>query len=157
MAASPHARRFPGLAARNSPPAPNSRRPAAARKQAHQDFGEFALPVPAHAGDAVDLALSDDELRDAQHVVPVSADGAQVRHLQDGVADRRRGLALVHDRGADDEPRELSGGDLARIGGGDRPAAAHHGHAVGEGEHVVQLVGHQHDCGAARGQSADRA
>ena len=51
---------------------------------------------------------------------------------------------------ADDHLRQLRDGDGARIGGGDGPAAAHHRDPVGVGDDLAELVGDEHDGGAAR-------
>ena len=43
---------------------------------------------------------------------------------------------------------------VARIGGRHGLAAAHHGDPVGVGDHLAELVGDEHDRGAARGDAA---
>ena len=65
----------------------------------------------------------------------------------------RRGCS---DGGADDQAGQFGDRDGARIGSRDGLAAAHHRDPVGVGDHLAELVGDEHDGGAAGGDAAHR-
>ena len=120
-------------------------------ENAHQDLGELGLAVAADAGDPVDLAGPHGEARAGR------ARHGRRRARPRSSATVRIGSPISVD-GAGTSVTLLptiirvSSGDRdgARIGGGDGLAAAHHRHPVGMGDDLAELVGDEHDGGAAR-------
>ena len=129
-------------------------RPAERLEHAHENLGELGLAVAADAGDAVDLAAPNGEARAVEKDVAVAAGAAELRDGQHRLADPLRWRRLLGDGGADDQAGQIGDRNLARIGGRHGLAAAHHGDAVGVGDHLAELVGDEHDRGAAGGDAA---
>ncbi len=117
---------------------------------------ELALAVALDAGDGEDLARVDGEAEVIdRRVAALVADG-QVRDLEHGLAGR--GHVAVHDelhRAADHHGGELFFVRLSRRRRADHLAAAQDRDAIGDLQHLVELVGDEDHRGAEVLQRAD--
>ena len=117
------------------------------------------LAVALDAGDAEDLAGA--HARARRRAPPRRARRAPTRRPSTSSTRRRlrRGRAAAAraaaDRRADHRGRRASARRASpRAHSADRPAAAHHGDAVGDRQHLVELVGDEHDGRALARRSA---
>ncbi len=119
--------------------------------QAGDGLGELGLAVSLHAGEGDDLAGADLEVDMVDHGQPALVDDGEILDLEDGLS--RRGRLLAHhelDRRPDHHRGQLLLARLGRRRRADHLAEAHHGDAVGDGEHLLQLVGDEQDRAARR-------
>ncbi len=115
---------------------------------------QLALPVALDAGDAEDLAGAHRQRHAAHRRRAARAGDVEVAHLEHGVADLGRSLLdAQQDRAPDHGARDVGGRQPAALHLGHHRAAAHDRDPVGDGEHLVELVGDEHD-GHALGHQA---
>ncbi len=114
--------------------------------QAGERFDQLGLAVAVDAGDADDLAGANLE-RHAAHFLDAAVVGhPQVLDLQQNVADlRRRLFDAQEDVAPDHGPGERLLGRPVALNGLDRLAATEDGDAVGDLEHLAELVGDEDD------------
>ena len=153
---------WPGAARRahavTSPVPPISTAPASAGAHAHQRLGQFGLAVAADAGDAIDLAARAGRAARRSTVTCPSARAAATalereHRRADRLATALGAPAAARRRSARSGPAAISSAAVTVA----TAAAAHDRDPVGEAAHLVQLVGHQHDGGAARRQARARS
>ena len=123
--------------------------------QAHDRLDQLALTVGVHAGDADDLARAHVEGDAAHGGQPAVVTGREAGDLQQRLAGLVVGLLDAQQHVAPDHQRRQRA--LGRALGGDgvdHLAAPQDGHAVGDVEHLVELVGDEDDRRALLGQRA---
>ena len=122
---------------------PSSIGPGGAGAHAHDRLDELGLAVALDAGDAEHLARVDVEadVVEQRAAVRRRAGSRLLDRQQHLVGDRRRLGARRGQLGADHQLGELAGGDVVGADRGDGGAATDHGDLVGDGEHLVELVG----------------
>ena len=129
--------------------------PRGERDRAEQGAEQLGLPVALHPGDADDLAPADAERHVIERRAP-TLDHRQTLGLElDDVGDR--GFAGLRRRqvGADHQLGQFVGGDRRWVGDlGHGLAGADHGDRIGDGEHLVELVGDEDHGGALGGEAA---
>jgi len=128
------------------------------RPQPGERLGELALAVAGDAGDADDLAAAHRERDAAQRGQTAVALGVQVVGLEYHLP-RRPGARLATvllDLAPDHQRRQGLGGRARRRRGRDDAPAAQHRDAVGDLEHLVQLVRDEDDRAAVGGHGAQR-
>ena len=149
------------IAARGSPPAqaPAVDLDGAGRMapEAGQHLRQLPLAVARHAGDADHLAGPDGERDVAERVDPAVAAGGERTGLEHDVADLG-GLAPASqlDVPAHHQRRELAARHVGGADGRDRAPAAEDGDAVGDGRHLVELVGDEDDRAVLRRHRPER-
>ena len=112
----------------------------------HDHLDELGLAVSLDAGDAEDLAGMDRERDVVEHRSPGQALQGEVLHPEHrAVGDRGLLGARRRQLRADHELGELAGVDALRVDRVDGRAAADHGDAVGDAEHLVELVRDEQD------------
>ena len=122
---------------------------SACRQLAHPGHGlrQLTLTVPRNARDPEHLARTDGERNGLEGVSPTITGGGDALDVQHDVADRCLALPPSGDIDVapDHERRERLRRRACRVDRGDRTAAAEHGDAIRDLEHLVQLVGdHDH-------------
>ena len=130
-------------------------RPAWGDAHAGQRLDQLALPVAVDARDADDLAGADVHREPAHRVQAAIVAHPQVPHREHRLAGMRGAALDVEQHVAPDH--QLGQAALARALAVDRRdllAAPEHRDAVGDGQHLVQLVRDQDDRRAARDQRA---
>ena len=116
------------------------------RSQSGDHLGQLPLPVAGDTGDPQDLPLVDGEGDAPQRGQPLVVQRLQLLHLQDYPAGPAGLLAQVEeDFPSDHQPGQFRLGGLLGGEGGDDAAGPQHRHPVGEGHHLVQLVGDEDD------------
>ena len=135
--------------------APDADDAALGPAQAGERLDQLGLAVPVYAGDADDLAGANLEGHAAHLLDAAIVRDPEILDLEQDVPRLRRLLLdAQQDVAADHGPGErLLGGALAR-NGLDRLAAAEHGDAVGDLEHLAELVRDEDDRDALAPQRA---
>jgi len=113
-----------------------------------QGLDQFALSVARDPGDAEDLAGAHRQRRLAHHApTGVVGHGQPLdgEHRRRGLRDRTALGQLAAARGADHRVGQPYRVERRDRPGGDPAAAPQHGHVVGEGRHLAELVGDHHD------------